>query len=590
MTTDELQQIIAANRTPRYCALDRLEAFVETTQYDGRSTDWFDGSESAPPLRERRPCIAYPIVRTAIDSNVDLCLGEGKFPAIVLTDGDDAETEGESLSEDERAAVDSGITKLVELAKLKQAFRAAFASAQGARSAVLIGGMRKGKPFVEIEKAKRCTATFGEDGEVVSLTVQYVYLVDVRDREGKWSKEAKLYKRVIDTEADTTFAAVKAQPDGSEPKSWPVATVVAHGLGFCPVVWYAHMKGVTTAGEVDGRAIHEQLLDEIEGLDMVLSQWHRAAFYAGDPQGYEIGVDERGPMAQGRTLQGSPSGTVNPPSAADLSTRHGGAPSGANPVNGRWGFGPPKRARKKGPGEWWRYENPDVKVGILTLPGDALKAIQDNARDLRDKVSEGLGVVFSDPETVRFASALSGKAQQMLRQRQLDRCDQYRDDMADAMIRPVIHLLLRILAAVQPRSAALKRMVALTSKLGEEPGITLRWGAYYEPDPEEQKKLADFLVAADKVVALPARIKLAKLARSLDIENVDAVLDEIEREAEEREAKAQEAADRNAQALAKAAHGPVGAADPGRPGAKPPPNARGGSGAAAPAPATVKGG
>lgn len=572
----DLAQIIRANRTPRYCALERLEAFVDTTQYDDRKTDWFDGSEQAPPLRERRPCIAYPIVRTAIDSNVDLTLGEGKFPAIQLTDGDDKEgAVGEdSLGEEDRKVVDAGIAKLVDLAKLKQAFRTAFASAQGQRSGVLIGGMRNGRPFVDIEKAKRCVPEFGEDGAVAKLTIRYVYTVDEQDRQGEWHKIAKLYKRVIDAERDVTFAPVEAQIDGSEPKSWPVQTEIAHGLGFCPVVWYRHMAGCTTEGEIDGRAIHEHHLDEIQALDMVLSQWHRAAFYAGDPQGYEIGVDdESGPRAQGRTAL-----------ACDLSTPKGGAPSLDNPPNGRWGS-PPKRARKKSPGEWWRYESPDVKVGLLTLPGDALKAIQDNARDLRDKVSEGLGVVFSDPETVRFASALSGKAQQMLRQRQLDRCDQYRDDMGDGLLIPTVHMLLRVMRAVAPKSAALRRLVAVSRKLGEEPSITLKWGAYYEPDPEEQTKIAKFLAEADKVIALPDRIKLQKLARALDVENVDALLKEIEAEREAREEKAREEAEAGAKALMNAAHGdgtPIGKRTGGAAGARTPANAGGGGGASPP--------
>jgi hypothetical protein len=574
---DTLARTLAAYRSPRYCELDRLEAFVETTQYDGRSHEWLDGSENAPPLLERRPCIAYPIVRTAIDSNVDLCLGEGKFPAFSLTDGDDVEagTGDAGIGDDQRKAVDTGLAKLIDLARLKQSYRQAMGSAQGQRTAVLIHGMRDGRPFVESEKAKRCTPTFTDDGTVASLDIRYVYTEDVRERDGRWRKVAKLYRRRIDAERDTVFAPVLAQPDGSEPKSWPEQSSIAHGLGFCPVVWYRHMAGCTTEGNIDGRAIHEHHLDELEALDRVLSQWHRAAVFAGDPQLFETGVDgESGPRARGRTA------------LAEFSTPSGGAPSAGNPVNGRWGS-PPTKARKKSPGEVWQYESPDVKVGLLTLPGDALKALQDHCRDLREKVSEGLGVVFSDPDTVRFASALSGKAQQMLRQRQLDRCDQYRDDMADGMIVPSLHMLLRIMRSVPPKSVALRRLVTATAALGEVPSITLRWGAYYEPDPEEQTKIARFLVEADKVIPLTAKMKLQKLARALDIENVDAALEEIEAEREDREEKAREIAESGANALLMAAHGPNGGGDRGGAGADPAANA--GRGRRAPPPPAAKG-
>jgi len=583
----DLSVILQANRSPRYCALDRLEAFVDTTQYDGRP-DWFDGSEQAPPLRERRPCISYPIVRGAIDSNVDLCLGEGKFPTFELTDGDDGDdnSESDSLAEADREFVTGGFKKLEDIAKLRRAFRQAFATAQGQGTAVVIGGMRDGEPFIDVEKAKRCEPfSLAADGTVQSLRIQYVYTVDVQDRDGKWCKEARLYRREIDATKDVTYAPIKAQPDGRVPTEWPVAEEIVHGLGFCPVIWYRHMVGCSTQGDIDGRAIHQHHLDEITALDMALSQWHRAAFFAGDPQGYEIGVDdEDGPMARGRT-------TVP---LQDLSTPKGGPVGKENRPNGRWVGGEAKKARKKGPGEWWQYTSPDVKVGMLTLPGDALQALQDHARDLRDKIAEGLGVVFTDPESVRFASVLSGKAQQMLRQRQLDRCDQYREDMADGLIRPALYMLFRVMRAVPPKSRVLRRLMVALSKLGPRPSISLKWGDYYEPDPAEQKLAAEFLQAADKVIAIPDRIKLQKLARSLDIENVTAVLEEIRAERAVREEKARDQAEAGARALLEAAHGgKVENANRSRRGASAQPDAGGRRGVAAPTAASgapVRGG
>jgi hypothetical protein len=182
---------------------------------------------------------------------------------------------------------------------------------------------------------------------------------------------------------------------------------------------------------------------------------------------------------------------------------------------------------------------------------------------------------------------MSGKAQQMLRARQLDRCDQYREDLEDGLIVPVVQMLLRICSMVQIRSAAIRQAVAAAKSLGAEPGITLKWGAYYAPEPAEEKAIADFLAAADKVVALPTKLKLQKLARALDIENVDALLAEIEAEQAERDAKQQAQAEQQAHALAKAAHGdgPVGTRDPRGAGAHPPKAAGVGGAAAAAAPA-----
>jgi hypothetical protein len=577
---EEAQRALQANRSPRYCRLNELERWVDTTQYDHRKHDFFADTEEAPPLRERRPCIAYPVVRSAIDSNVDLCFGEGKFPAIVLTDGDDGEGAEDKLSEDTRETIDNGITKLIQAAKLKPVFRGAMVAAQACGTAVGIVGARDGVPFVELEQAKRCTAKFGPDGCVTSLEVLYPYTVEIKQTDGTWLIEARLYRRVVDESRDVTYKPVKAPLDGRK-VTWvedPDRSVV-HGLGFCPVVWYAHMVGVTTAEQVDGVPIHAHCLDEIEALDFGLSQWHRASFYAGDPLIVETGVANGRPMADGVGLG----------DRAVPSSLSGGPLADKNPENGSYVAahgGHRKPARKKGPGMVWSYSSKDSKVDILALPGDALKVIQDNCRDLREKVAESLGVVFSDPDTVRFASALSGKAQQMLRQRQLDRCDQYRDDIGDGFVIPVVQMLLRLCRTLGTgiKSRAIRDAAKASEKLGEKPGITLRWGDYYAPEPAEEKATAEALAAIDKIVPLPMRIKLQKLARILDIENVDAVLEEIEAEQEEREAKAQEQAEAGAKALMSAAHGngPVGrTAKPGA-GANPQaPTSGGGRSAAA---------
>lgn len=592
MTTSRFKDVekanraLLANRSPRYERLNRLEQYVDTTQYDDRQFDWFDDSEDAPPLRERRPCIAYPIVQAAIDSNVDLCLGEGKFPAICLTDGDDAEEEASAaLSETERQTADAGITKLVEASKLKRVFRRAMALAQGCGTTVVIVGVRGGKPFAEVEQAKRCTCERDKKtGAVKSLEIRYPYQVEVRDeRDGCWRLETRLYRRVIDEQRDVTYLPQEAIEDGREPKTWkedPELTA-EHGLGFCPVVWYAHMVASTTAEQSDGRAIHARVLGEIEALDVALSQWHRAAFYSGDPQGYEAGVDSQGAF-------GDAARTHDPNRIWSTRGPGSGGMSDKNPVIGEYVpaiASAQKPARKKGPGVWWSYPNAEVKVGLLTLPGDALKCIEENARDIRDKVAESLGVVFSDPEMVRFASALSGKAQQMLRQRQLDRCDQYRDDMDDGLIVPTVHLLLRVCRKVAVKSKAIRKTIAILSRLGDEPSLSLRWGAYYAPDPEEEKKQAEFLTTADKAIPLPLKTKVQKLARALGVENVDAFLTEVEAEQTKREEKAAEVANAHANALRDAVDAPAirgRAAKAAEPDAKADPPGRSGT---APAPA-----
>jgi hypothetical protein len=52
--------------------------------------------------------------------------------------------------------------------------------------------------------------------------------------------------------------------------------------------------------------------------------------------------------------------------------------------------------------------------------------------------------VLPKPAEFKFAGAVSGKSIEMIRQRQYDRCDQYRDDLANNFLRPTVEMQLRI--------------------------------------------------------------------------------------------------------------------------------------------------
>jgi hypothetical protein len=576
----EAAKVAEANRSPRSRRLLSLDRWVETTQYEGRQ-DWFADGDNANPLRERAPCIAYPIVRAAIDSNVDLCLGEGRYPRASVADAESEDTDDEEgIDGESRKKADAALTKITKQARLKPAFRTGFGRAQSSRSVALILGVRNGKPFADVEQAAWCTPTIGADGVVEKLEIEYPYTEEKQQRDGSWRVRCLMYRRVIDAQRDVTYKPAEARRDGIAPR-WtedPEKTV-AHGLGYCPVVWYPHMLGCSTVARFDGRAIHEHCTDEVFCLDVTLSQWHRAAFFSGDPQQVEYGVDL---PATGRTLRETPSGD-----GLVKSTSLGGAPSAGNPVNGQYVSCATRPARKKGPGQIVSIDAPpsEAKVELLTLPPGALKALEEHARDLRTKVAESLGVVFTDPESVRYASAMSGKAQQMLRARQTDRCDQYRDDMGDHMIVPALQMLVRICKTVGDavKSAIIRAGVAV---MPDDVEIALKWGPYFTPDEDDDKKTAEVVAAADKVLPLPDRLKAQRLASVLGIEDPEEILEEVEQERKAREERAKEQTEHHAHALGQMARadGPVGTRDRGAAGANPAPDAGGRGGSPVPAP------
>ncbi len=580
---EQAERAQQANLPPRFHRLDCLERYVVGTQYESRPSFWDD----SVPMAERAPCVVYPVVESAIRSVVDFCLGEGRWPSITACSVE-AEEEPEekpdgedeapalpkpkkrvsakpfddrfSLTEEEAEVVDAFLEAVVDQAKLKRAASELLESGMGCKTAVAIGCVRDGKLCIETTKAKWCTVKRNpkRPSEVESLEIRYPYLREYFDtRERKWAVECLLYRRVIDANSDTTFKPARASEDGEEPDTWTVDKdkSIDHKLGFCPVVWYAHRKRCATVAEEDGTAIHENLLDEIDGLNMALSLRHRAAMYASDPQIVEIGVEKGyNPAPSGRQPEVVLGGGTDPVTGNRT-------PSYVIPAkNG-------KAARMRGVGVVWTYERGEnVDVKMLTLPGDALKSADDNVRDLRSKVAEALGVVFVDPDNAKFSAELSGKALARLYDRQIRLCDKEREDFGDECLLAIVDMLLRIALSVGKRKDEALYLAGLTEVLpilerfqanvvgGKQrwfsPQLDLAWGPYFEPSETDAKALVEYVSAAHTAGLITKYTAVEELGDVFAIGNVDGYLDELEQEDEADAAKQTEQKVGEAEAMA----------------------------------------
>lgn len=514
----EALNALRAHMTPRAEALQVLEQFVAGTQYD-HLDDFFSDKK---PLWERRPCIVYPIAKMAIDSNADLLLGEGRFPSFTVEGA-----EGEEADEFEKAT-----SRVINHARLRAAATEIFKNAQAAKSSCAIFGLQGGRLTIQTVLARWCTPTFDRDGQVTSLEIKYPYLDLISDGEAK-KVVCKLYRRTIDESFDTIYhPAIVEEHDADKPIRWVVDVETPHAFGFCPVRWYAHMKSCSIVDDFDGHALHEHLLDEIRAHDFALSQRHRAALYAGDPQWTEIGVrrgyDPAG--AKGRK-------PILPGLIDELPAAGGGMYVGAV---GSGGASEP--ARRKGPGVIWQYDVQDaskVKVELHTIPGDALKAIDDHARDLKGKLAEGLGVVFIDASSLPNESRLSGKALNDLVRPQLARVNSYRDDFADHFLIPAIGMLFRIAIKAGLEIEGLETVKARASKASWSwhfPPLQASWGEYFKMTGEEENFVMQATLPAIGVV-LTRKAAVEKLKGILGIKDVDSYMAELEAEAAENDAK-----------------------------------------------------
>jgi hypothetical protein len=529
---DKAQRIYNAYVSPRARTLILWESEVDGTRFDGRKP-WTD---TEVPIYERKPVIVYKAVKNAIKSKVDLLLGEGRFPAVTARPDEDEQDKEDELAEKASEMVDKAITGIIKETKLRKLLREGYATAQTCGTMVFLLGVRRRRLFGETLPAKWCEPKRNENGDVVSITVCYPF-IRTQQVQGKWTATCMLYRREIDDKADTIFKPAVALSDGTMP-SFTVQARSEHGLGFCPVKWYRYDAPMQNVETEDGNPPHKDLLDELEGIDYALSQRHHGAL-SSLPQIIEIGVDPG----------------YNPTSSGEVGqqiqvTMNGGTPGPSNPVRGAYQTAPSRGhmgARKKGPNHVWQYSSTDTKVEAINTPGEALEAINVHIKDLRSKICEALAWVPLDPESIKFAATVSGKALEILRERELNRVSQDREDFGDQVILGTVCMLLRIALhfGAQLNTPGLKKAIpALTGMVSvgewEDPALSLKWPSYFLQSPEDNQKTVDLAIKAFDGGIITKRTQVETVRRIFGIDNVTAYLEQLEEEAEAKAAKALE--------------------------------------------------
>lgn len=531
-----------AQLSPRYLRLDRLERYVEGSQYEGRPS--FEDTNY--PLFERAPSIVYPMAHRAIRSHADLVLGEKRWPTITsFADEDDEAFDPRfGLSEDESKILDRCVEKIVKQASLKALCDEALVRSLGCGTAVAICGVRAGKVVVDVVAAKCCEPTFDASGNVTALEIRYPYVESFfDDRKQRWSARCMMFRREITTTADIVYRPLELNGATVDADDWIVdpARTVQHDLGFCPVLWYRRAKRNQEAANIDGVAIHEMLLDEIDGLNFALSQRHRSAIYSGNPQVVETGVaSDYNPAPMGRKP------TLWVPGDPDVNKQWTGNIGGIQNQN----------ARMAGPGIIWRYEDKESKVSFLTLPGDALKSLEEDATALGAMLRDALAFVDTDPERTKLGSDISGRALQWLYQKELAVCDKIREDFGERFMLPLICMLLRIVQVVGARGGALylggvDKLLPILDRFnadiedGDEldkqwfdPYLCLEWPPYFELTEQDKKAAQDQAIEARDAKLITTRTAVERIAPFYSIGNVDQYLETLEGENEEREQKA----------------------------------------------------
>lgn len=389
---------------PRYAELARLRAYFEGTQYAGRADFWTGTSpKGGPPvpLRERAPCIKYPLAKAAVQQVVRFTFGEGKFPTLRVEEQKDEGAFGDlKLSADEAKLLETGVTDLIENARLRSVMRALMARGLAERTAVAIVSIKNGRFSFDLPHAQDCLPTFRNDDpddELLALT--WVYQYDETVVELGVARQEKFWFRQDVTATDYVLYEKTKVIAGEHEVRWVQKSRTPHGFGFAPVLWIRNLSDLSSEAGQDGFSLYEDLFSEFDALNFALSQRHRGITFFGAPQPWESGVeDDDGPEADGRRAGPTFVPTSGRGGYAEVvkAGTAGAAPAGR--VAGAPAGTMRERVRRMAPDQMWTYRNAQARVGLIETTGVAFDVATKHVEDVRQRALETMSVVLASIE------------------------------------------------------------------------------------------------------------------------------------------------------------------------------------------------
>lgn len=524
----------------RYRKLSQLQKYYESKQYDGRP-DFFTGQgpDGIVPLRERKPCVIYPLPKAAVGQVVRFCFGEGKFPALQVERHEDGDIDDRGMSEADADALEECLEALIKHAKIRSVITAMMKRGLAEKTAVAIFSIKRGRISVELPHAKDCWPTFRENdpsGELESLTWCYQYEEDVQTKDGIVCKRF-WFRRDVTTTAYLEYPKVEVEPGVTNVK-WPAPKEIPHAFKCCPVRWSKNLDDESEAGGIDGTSLFEDFLDEIDALNFALSQRHRGITFMGTPQPYETGVEEDdGPSNTGTTSKGySPSGGKSPHGAVSR-----------------------QDARKMAPDQVWRYEGQNVTLGLLETTGKAFETTTLHVEDIRSRVLESMSVVLANADQfLKNGGDMNAKFLTLAYAPLLALVSELRDVTWWGELLAVLSICTRMVAADNSNGVIMpgaKKLAQLASKFEVEtdegpvwmfPDIKPIWGQFFEPSQDEIESAVRTANQAKDGGVVQAKTATRHVANHFGITNVDDEVTQTQAESAQRQADAMKQAQASA--------------------------------------------
>jgi len=524
----------------RYRALDRLDRYYRSAQYEGRPNWWTGtgpGQQEPVPLRERAPCVVYPLPKAAVNQATRFTVGSGRFPTIAaeVVEPGDALSPEMALSEDEADAVTKLVSEIARQLKLKSVALDLMRRGLAVGTVVPIVQLRGGKFCIDLAHARDCHAEFVDgdpDGEVERLVWCYRYEREVVLGDGSIVNRTFWFRRDITRTAFVAYAEARAPEIPGMPIQWVVdeARSVEHGFGVCPVLWIRNMPADHAA--LDGQSLYQDLDDEFDALNFALSQRHRGVHFFGTPQAYETGVgDEDKPGMTGRTSR-APKEIEVDQYAHQMGVRHRSGGDG-------------NKARMLRPDSIWSYKG-SANLGVLETSGKAFDVTTKHVADVRSRILEAIDVVLLDPTTVAGKGEISAKALAIMFAPLLALVDELREAWWERGFERILSLCLRIVAtkngslaergerlllAGAPKAAPILDRCWLetpTGRVWQCPRLTPSWGDYFSAGPADVKTAVDAADAAKQAGLIKPETATRYIAGYFGVHDIAAEAEEAD--------------------------------------------------------------
>ena len=490
----------------RQTELNRLWARYRCVQYASHKWDWqgrqvvdpthhdaiasgslippgfYDASGAMVPLQYRKPTAPYHLGFAIVNRFTGMLFSERHHPKLNV--------QGDPETED-------FVHALAETSRLWSKFIVA-RTLGGAMGSVAVGfKFVNGTPRVEIHDARWCDPVFLDRDELTlaSIEKRYQYPVERRDPDtNQWITEAFWYRRVITQDTDTVYEPAPVG-EGEEPR-WKIAQQFEHGYGFCPVVW---IQNLPVLDDIDGDPDFMGAEDQLDAIDCLLAQANFGTLANCDPT---LVIKTAAMMADVR--KGSDNAIKLP-----------------------------------GQGDDAKY---------LELEGLGAKAAVDLAMIFRKAALEVTQCVLDQPEQ---AGAVTATEIERRYSAMIEKADILREQYGERGVKPLIEMMVRaarqltkpklVDGMVQASTLNLPARIIASSdgsaakraerKLGPGGNLGLGWPGYFLPSADDTQKKALAAGAAKTAGLIDQKHASNYVAGDFAVEDVDAMLGEIEQNA-----------------------------------------------------------